>query len=46
MHFRGERQATDSLSDGTPYAGGKEFETGRKILCLMQFSPITSLMDK
>jgi hypothetical protein len=30
MLFRGERQSTDSLSDGTPCAGGKEFETGRK----------------
>jgi len=48
MHFRGERQSTDSLSEGTSCAGGKEFETGRKKnpFFNMKYSPITRLMDK
>jgi hypothetical protein len=46
MHFQGERQATDRLSDGTPHAGGKEFATGRKTPFLKKYSPITHLMHK
>ena len=46
MRFRGERQTTEGLSNGTFYGEGKEFKTERKIVFFTKQILITRPMDK